>query len=131
MGTVNMNDPKTPPGVHEFRFIASTDTRQSERWECSVQVVNGGPHQQVKFEAPATWSRSSEKPLMVSASTSLPEAIVSIRHDWETIATLETGAASIPLPQEKLGRGPVRLQAVAKLKDFEVYSFPVVVDVTP
>ena len=129
-GSVTLSDPRTPPGVHEFRFIASTDTRQSERWERSVQVVSGTADQQVNFDAPLSWSRSNEQPLSVSASTKLAGATISIRHDWEVLGTLEPGQSGIQLPLEKLGRGPVRLQAVAKINDIEIYSIPVVVEIS-
>jgi len=130
-GSVNINDPKTPPGVHELRFIATSDTRIEERWERVVRVISGSPEQQLKFKAPATWSRTSEATLSVSASIQIPDCVISILHDWETIATLEKGKSEIDLPKEKLGRGPVRLQAVAKFKEYEIRSMPIVVDVTP
>jgi len=129
-GSVTLSDPRTPPGVHEFTFIASTDTRQSEGWEKSVQVVNGTADQQVNFDAPLSWSRSNEQPLSVSASTKLAGATISIRHDWEVLGTLEPGQSGIQLPLEKLGRGPVRLQAVAKINDIEIYSVPIVVEIS-
>jgi hypothetical protein len=131
LGSVNLNDPRTPPGVHEFRFMASTDTRQVERWEKSVRIVKGTPDQQVNLDAPVSWSRTAEKALSVSVSTKLTGATISIRHDWEVVATLEPGQTTIQLPSEKLGRGPVRLQAVAKVGDVEVLSMPLVVEITP
>lgn len=130
-GSVYLNDPRTPPGVHEFRFIASSDSRQSERWEKSVQIVNGTSDQQIVFDAPITWSRTNEQPLAVSASTKIPGVSISIRHDWEVVATLEPGQSSVQLPMEKLGHGPVRLQAVGKINNIEIYSMPIVVEITP
>jgi len=131
VGSVNVNDPQIRSGVHELRFIATSDTRQEERWESARQVISGSADQQLNFQSPTTWSTRMETPLSVSAHTKLPGAIISIRHDWETIATLSPGQSDVELPRGKLGRGPVRLQAVAKFEDYEVYSLPIVVNVTP
>ncbi len=124
---INISNQKIPTGAHELRFIATDDTRLESRWENSVWVYSGPEYAQVTLSGPEKWKASDKKPLIVKVITTDTDALVEIRHFKNTVATLEQGKTNCEVPVDKLGTGPIRLQAVAILGESEVASMPLTV----
>jgi hypothetical protein len=124
---VNITGQKLTPGAHELRFIGTDDTRIESRWETSFWVISGPDESQVRFSGPKSWKASDRKPLVVNVIGSNPKNPVEIRHDKTKITNVESGKNTCEIPVDKLGTGPVRLQAVEFVGMTEVASIPITV----
>lgn len=124
---VSLSNQKIPTGAHELRFIGTDDTRLELRWEDSIWVTSGPEHVQVRLSGPAKWKSTDKKPLVVKVLNSDTDATVEIRHNKNTIATLSENETSCEIPLDKVGTGPVRLQAVAITGQSEVASMPITI----
>jgi tetratricopeptide (TPR) repeat protein len=114
-------------GAHEIRFIALDSTRIGTRYEKSYWVVAGEEYNQIKLSGPASHRSDSKDPLVVEIIGTDSDSLIEIRHDGEMVATLERAKNKCPVPIDKLGRGPVRLQAVATVGGKEISSLPITV----
>ncbi|MDZ4852363.1 MAG: hypothetical protein SGI77_24000 [Pirellulaceae bacterium] len=124
---MNISGQKLPTGAHEFRFIATDDTRLESRWEQAFWITSGPDYNQVKLTGPESWKASDKQPLAVEVFGSDSDAVIEIRHDKDYLMTVEDGRTRCEVPTDKLGTGPVRLQAVATIGTTEVASLPITV----
>lgn len=124
---VNIAGQKLSMGAHELRFIGTDSTRLESRWEKAIWVSVGPEHDQVKFSGPPIWKAANKKPLVVDVFASDSDAVIEIRQDLNLIVTVEDRKTTCKIPVEKLGTGPVRLQAIAKSGNTEVASMPITI----
>ena len=122
-----LNIPKLTNGAHELRFIGTDDSRIESRWETAMWVVSGPDYSQVTLSGPKVWKASDKKPLVVKVVGSNPKNPIEIRHDKDKVVSVEKGRNTCEVPVDKLGVGPVRLQAVEFVGMTEVASLPIVV----
>jgi hypothetical protein len=114
-------------GAHEIRLIAFEGSRLGMRYERSVWVLAGPEYNQIKMTGPKKWKASDNKPLSVEVVGSSSDAVIEIFHGKEYLATVEDGKNSCEIPTEKLGRGPVRLQAIGTIGASRVASLPLTI----
>jgi hypothetical protein len=124
---LNISGQKLKAGAHELRFIGTDETRIESRWEKAVWVLSGPAASQVRFSGPKSWKASDKKPLVVNIVGSNPNSLIEIRHDKVRIETVQNGKNLYEVPVDKLGTGPVRLQAVELVGTTEIPSLPIIV----
>ncbi len=124
---VKITGERLAPGSHELRFIATEESRIETRWETSFWVILGPDESQVRFSGPNSWKAADRKPLVVNVIGSNPKNPIEIRHDNVKVASVERGKNTCEIPVDKLGTGPVRLQAVEFVGMTEVASTPITV----
>lgn len=124
---LSISNQKVSNGAHELRLIGTDETRIESRWEAAYWILFGSEETHVRFSGPKTWKASDRKPLVVNVIGSNPRNPIEIRHDKMKIVTVETGKATCEIPVDKLGTGPVRLQAVEFVGTAENASMPITV----
>ena len=124
---ITMAAEKFSNGAHELRFVATDSTRKETKFERSYWLTSGPDYNQIKLSGPERWKAAAGQPLTVEVFGTDSDAVIEIRHDREYVLTVEEGRNSIEVPTENLGRGPVRLQAVATIGATEVASLPITV----
>lgn len=119
-------------GAHEMRFLTRSLPPLENRFEQTIWLRFGTKRNQVTLKAPAKCSASAEKPFKLTVEFASRWESIEIRHDWETIGTIDANSDSIEIPANTLGLGPVRLQAIVKEKEgMTTASLPVIVNVEP
>ena len=120
------------PGAHEIRLLTKAAKPIEQRYEQAIWVSLGKENEQMKLEAPKTWSLSDDKPLVISVKHSMEATEFKILHDFEMVGTVPKGNTTLALSPTKLGYGPVRLHAERTLPNGQVVrSLPVVIQVEP
>jgi uncharacterized protein (TIGR03790 family) len=114
-------------GAHEIRLIAYDGGRTGTRFERGFWIVAGPEYNQVKMTGPSKWKASEEKPLVLEVIGTDSDAVIEIVHGKEYVTTVEDGKNSCVIPTEKLGRGPIRFQAIATIGSTKVASLPLTV----
>lgn len=104
------------PGWHELRCVAmNPDPIESQQaLTGSIEILNttDGPIEPVRLRIDEPSVGRSER-LAVSASAPGAERIV-IRHHLREVGVIDGAAGGALIPSKRLGRGPVRLQAIAE-----------------
>ncbi len=114
-------------GAHEIRLVGIDGTRIGTRYEKSLWILAGEEYNQIKLTGPAGWKAEDKKPLVVEVVGTDSDATIDVRHAGEIITTVEKGKSKCEVPTERLGKGPVRLQAVAVIGGVEIASLPITV----
>lgn len=129
-------------GAKEWRVIAKGPKPLEHRYEQSVWVTAGDKELLLALEGPKEWSLQSKTPLIVRIKNRPTDRAVGVRHDWEIVAqNLASNEKPAPdaaptdtltLDPNRLGLGPVRLQAVVLGSDGQVESasMPITVTIT-
>jgi hypothetical protein len=119
-------------GAKEWRVIAKGPKPLEHRYEQSVWVTAGEKELLLVLEGPKEWSLQSKTPLAVRIKNRPTDRAVGVRHDWEIVAQDSAPTDTLTLDPNRLGFGPVRLQAVVLGSDGQVESasMPITVTIT-
>lgn len=148
---VNLALKDVPPGYHEVQVLQIADDPLNQRSMTTIPVWIG-PANSIQLSVDTTGTSSSSEsatptqdqpkrfsiksgPISVSIKASEGSTELTLLHRAETVAQADPTAknsASFTVAPEKLGLGPVRLQARAKTADgVTITSQPVWIEVTP
>lgn len=109
-----MTDEQLGPGWHELRLVGlSADPLETQRLRKGALVVPRGERDGAVTLRIDSESTALEGRVAVSVSAPNARRIV-IRHNWREVASVGGARGGALIPAELLGRGPVRLQAIAE-----------------
>lgn len=145
VSNVNLDLTGILPGYHEVQLILIADDSINQRtihtipiWvgpSNAIQLTPKKSTNEQSARAVPTFSVKSDIKLPVTVRSPKDCTQISLWHNFELLTSLETVAESeneLSVELGKLGMGPVRLQAKAKLSDGkEIASIPVWVDIQP
>lgn len=112
----SFTDEQLGPGWHDLRCVGmNPDPIEAQRRRFGrVEVTpEGGESPVVSLQADSEAAAPIDGKFALSASSEGAERIV-IRHNFREVATIDGERGGALIPAELLGRGPVRLQAVAE-----------------
>jgi hypothetical protein len=116
-------------GAHEWRLIATGPKPLEHKYEQSGWIYLGPTSTHLRITGPKDWSPRDGAGLRLKVENFPPKRKIAIRHDWEIISKQDSDRPLFVVNPDKLGFGPVRLQAVVLDDDGEVEfgSIPITV----
>lgn len=127
--TIPMRLDQNEKGAHEWRIIAKGPKPLEHYYEQSGWITVGERSTHLRLKGPATWSIQDGAGLRVKVENFPPGRKIAIRHEWEVISRQDSERTLFVVDPDKLGYGPVRLQAVVldEKGDVEYGSEPITV----
>ncbi len=120
----------TDIGAHELRLMATAAPPIESKFERSFWVTVGEPREQLQLSAPVQWSMVAKKPLRIALRRGENTTPIVLKHDSETIASFPADRDFVDIDFNKVGSGPIRLQAsTTDSQGRQVRSLPIVVEI--
>jgi hypothetical protein len=117
-------------GAREWRIIATGPKPLEHRYEQSGWMYLGPKSTHLRVTGPKQWTLRDGAGVRLEVENFPPKRKIAIRHDWEIISRQDSDRPVFVVDPDKLGYGPVRLQAVV-LDDqgkVEFSSIPITVE---
>jgi len=99
-------------GAHEWRILAKGPKPIENQYEQSGWIYLGPTASHLRLTGPKQWSIKDSAGLRLQVQNFPPKRKIAIRHDWEIISKQDSDRPIFVVDPDKLGYGPVRLQAV-------------------